>query len=176
VLQEKQKNITNIILFQVGWWSTAFLCASGYELLALGIQMIVVGVHFWKTALPKEWKFILSVSLIGFSLDSFLVYFKILKIDTVLEGMIPHPWLLGLWVMFATTLKHSLNWILNLKILAIFSGVLLGPLTYHLAGEKFKILGFEEPLYINLLIYAVLWGALMGVILKLNKVMMKDIK
>ena len=64
--------------------------------------------------------------------------------------------MVSLWIAFATTLNHSLRWLVNRPVAAALCGAIGGPLAY-LAGAKLGALTIGAPLPAIALI-AVLWA------------------
>ena len=68
--------------------------------------------------------------------------------------------MLALWVAFATTLNHSLRWLMRRPIVAALAGAVFGPVAY-LAGEKLGALSLPAPA-IALPMLAAAWCVAMG--------------
>jgi hypothetical protein len=77
------------------------------------------------------------------------------------EGFAPY-WMLSLWIAFATTLNHSLRWLMSRPAAAGLAGLIGGPLAY-LAGAKLGALTLVTPAT-TLPIIALLWTAAMRVL------------
>jgi apolipoprotein D and lipocalin family protein len=75
------------------------------------------------------------------------------------EGFAPY-WMLSLWAAFATTLNHSLRWIVHRPLVAILLGAIGGPLAY-LAGAKLGALQLAS-LQTALPLIGVAWGVAMA--------------
>ena len=69
-------------------------------------------------------------------------------------GLAPY-WMLSLWIVFATTLNHSLRWLMNRPVAAALAGAIGGPLAY-LAGAKLGALSIVTPA-VTLPFIALLW-------------------
>jgi uncharacterized protein DUF2878 len=63
--------------------------------------------------------------------------------------------MLSLWIAFATTLNHSLRWLMTRPVGAALAGALGGPLAY-LAGARLGALTLVTPAT-TLAIIALLW-------------------
>jgi apolipoprotein D and lipocalin family protein len=74
------------------------------------------------------------------------------------EGFAPY-WMLSLWAAFATTLNHSLRWVMRRPWVAALLGVIGGPLAY-LAGAKLGALHLAS-LQTALPLIGVAWGIAM---------------
>jgi Protein of unknown function (DUF2878) len=98
--------------------------------------------------------------VIGFALDSAFAMHGLIR-----YGMpVPWPqlapvWIVALWLSFALTLNHSLNYLkAHLAFAALFGGI-GAPLAY-LAAERMGALEFAEPATNTLAILAAAWALL----------------
>ena len=69
-------------------------------------------------------------------------------------------WMLSLWMAFATTLNHSLRWLMTRPLAAALAGAIGGPLAY-LAGARLGALALVEP-WFGLTLIAGLWALALG--------------
>jgi hypothetical protein len=90
----------------------------------------------------REYAFIALITLWGFTQDFLLMQLQVLA---VAEQAWPPLWLVSLWVLFATTLNHSLRWFQRHLWLAVLAGGIAGPLSY-LAGDRLGALQVSIPL------------------------------
>jgi hypothetical protein len=151
----------SFLLFQIGWWSAAILVQRELAWIATAILFSLVGFHLALHHKRSEYITILIVALLGYSMDSLFHGLHLVDISPAGWKYLPHPWLLGLWALFATTVNHSMAWVFTKPLAAAVVGAVLGPATYYLAGEKFGLLSFASPLSWSLAWYAVAWAVLM---------------
>ncbi len=155
-----QGSLFNFVWFQAGWWATAFLVASGYPFWAAALLAAMAGVHLLiHRDRAGELTRLANVAFAGYSMDSLFAYQGLLQVTPPFAIGLPHFWLLGLWLLFATTVNHSLAWMFARPWLAAALGAVFGPLTYWLAGEGFGVVRFtsvDGPFY-----YAAGWALLM---------------
>jgi len=129
--------ILNFILFQAGWFTSVVGAAQGYPLAGPVATVIAVALHlrFAKRPMP-EFLLVAACGGIGLVFDSVLVYFGWVAYPS---GMF-HPqlapyWIVGMWMLFATTLNVSLGWLRSRWWLAAVLGLIAGPMSY-VAGQK----------------------------------------
>lgn len=143
--------LLNALLFQAGW----LVCVMERGRMALAITALILLVHHVRVMRNRrEWLFIAAFSAWGLLQDGLLIQAGILRIDGY---SLPPPWLLGLWLLFASTLNHSLSWLQNRPWQAAVAGGLGAPLSY-LAGARLDALTLD-PFHLPLL--ALLWAAIL---------------
>ena len=150
------RNLANAVLFQWGW----FACLWGGDVVALSITPLLLMAHGLLINPPKhEWAFIAVVGCLGFLADSLFSMLGILQFDDASLGMIP-AWLLCLWLLFASTLMHSLGWLRHRLLLAGLLGAIAGPASYF-AGTKLAPVVLQSPTSYSLMVLSVFWGILL---------------
>jgi len=98
------ERLTNAVLFQVGWLACVLGGDSLWLLLALAVLVIHLG---WISSWAEEGRLILSVVLVGTAVDSLLRVAGVFEFQD-LSPLIP-LWLMLLWALLATTLRHCLQ-------------------------------------------------------------------
>lgn len=119
-----------------------------------------------------ELKLFLVAALIGGVLDSVLITAGFLAFPThagldIASGSFSPPWMVALWGAFATTLRHSLDWMRRRYGSALCAGAIFGPLAY-LAGERLGAV-ILAPAFEGLFAVAVAWGSAMPALLWLRE-------
>ncbi len=155
----------NFALFQVGWFATAFCISAQRPELALLSQALILLVHFYVHPKRSELAFVGVAATLGFAMDCVFTGFSIVDFWPPKETLLPHPWLFGLWLLFSTTLNHSLSWMMRFPTVAILLAGVSGPFTYYIAGRTFGIVTFAEPLLWNLVGYSLAWALYMALII-----------
>lgn len=121
-------------------------------------------LHLYYQADKNELVLILIVAGVGVLLDSALIYSG----TFVFPGSTQLPfWLITLWLCFAATVRHSLGFLANSKILQCLIGAIFAPLSY-LAGAKFSVVYITPPFELSYLLLAGLWGPLMVLVFALS--------
>nr|WP_283101132.1 DUF2878 domain-containing protein [Pseudomonas sp. MWU13-2517] len=147
--------MANAALFQCGW----FACVLGGDSRWLLVGAAVLAIHLlWISSWSQEGQAILAVALLGIVIDTFLRTFGVFHF--VYPGPLIPFWLMLLWALLATTLRHCLAWSAQPWWRASLLGAIGGPLSYYagsqLAGVRF---GYGTPL--TLIGLALLWAALL---------------
>lgn len=128
--------LINAVAFKVAWVST--ILGGANELPAIGplVVFVAIAIHLWRVAKPgRELTLVLMTGAIGLCWDSVMVSAGWLAYPsgTFISGLAPY-WILGMWMLFATTLNVSFRW-LHLRLpLAAAIGAIFGPLSY-MAGS-----------------------------------------
>lgn len=162
------KNLLNIVIFQLAWWALAISLAQKLHSLAYSVIAVGVLLHIFYISRPGERRLWVSAAAAGFLMD--LVFAGLGWIEFYQTSQlifVGWAWLLGIWLLFAATLSHSLNWLLQKPILAAVLGAIFGPLTYYLAGRQFHLLQFQGDLWVTIAVYAICWGIYLYVIAKI---------
>jgi len=150
--------ILNALLFQIGW----FTCVLGGDVAGLAITTFILAVHgTFVVRSHKEWLLIAGFAVAGYLIDSGLTLIGIFDFGGVGMPLIP-VWLWCLWVLFATTLSHSMYWFQEHMALAVALGVVAGPASYF-AGSQLASVTLAEPLPMSLVLIGVVWAVVFPV-------------
>ncbi|WP_027612229.1 DUF2878 domain-containing protein [Pseudomonas sp. URIL14HWK12:I6] len=148
------ERLINAVLFQVGWLACVIGGDSLWLLLALAVLVIHLG---WISSWAEEGRLILSVVLVGTAVDSLLRAAGVFEFQD-LSPLIP-LWLMLLWALLATTLRHCLQWSARPWWLTSVLGAVGGAVSYYgggrLAGVQFPY--GEVPTLIGI---GLLWALL----------------
>lgn len=188
-LADNKEIIANAVGFQLVW----FICVQGNNFYAI-VAVLVLLLLYRFTFSPnlKAWKALIIFSVLGYLGDGLISYVFQLNYaeatgifsssipnDTVALSTenssyaLPNPltifaplWLLSLWIAFATTLNHSMKWILKTPALIIVIALFLVPISY-LAGIKLSSSQFMASLndlntFSFFLIEGVWWALLLS--------------
>lgn len=150
-----KKTLINLALFQLGW----LVCVLGGSLYAIAFTLPALLLHRWLVLdNPREWKLIGVVVLAGCLWDAAMAYGGVIRYADGLVLGIP-PWLVCLWLLFATTFMHSLLWLRRYLWLAAVLAAVLGPASYWL-GSSLAAAELRAPLPVSLAIMAAGWALL----------------
>ena len=166
----KYPKVTNFILFQMGWLA----CVLGGNAVALPVTVLLVIIHLlfignWQ----KERELLAVTLLIGCSVDSFLGNLSILQFPE--ESRVLPLWLACLWLLFATTLRHSLDWTREYKLWGATGGMLAGPLSYY-AGAHLTDISLAQPEWQSLLILGCVWAIMIPLLQSFSSVWLERYK
>jgi len=153
--------LTNMALFQVGW----FVCIIGGSVWALLFTIAALFIHakFLQHS-PREWRLFAYFALAGIVWDGLLMSVGLISFalpqDTLLIAghfaIIP-VWLICLWVLFATTINHSLFWLALYPRTAALLTAFFAPVSYY-AGVKLSDAQLSQPEYLPLIAVACGWA------------------
>lgn len=127
----------NIVLFQAAWFASVLGAARGHDwhgplavFLALSIHFLLVDNR------PGELALLLSAGLLGFCFDTAMSAAGVLTpLGQVMAHPLSQPWMTGLWLLFASTLNVSLEWLKKSYVLAAVFGAAGGTFAYY-GGAK----------------------------------------
>nr|WP_233102316.1 DUF2878 domain-containing protein [Pseudomonas sp. MF7453] len=146
--------MTNAALFQCGW----FACVIGGDSLWLLVGVAALGVHLlWISSPADDGLLVLNVTLAGTLLDTLLRSLGVFHFNE--PGPLIPFWLIVLWALLATTLRHCLAWSARPWWLASLLGAVGGPLSYY-AGSQLAGVGFGYGTTTTLIGLALLWAML----------------
>ncbi|MBU0946882.1 MAG: DUF2878 domain-containing protein [Proteobacteria bacterium] len=151
----------NFIAFQIGWF--ACVLGAGHDFFWLG-PLTVAGVFFIHLFLNgniiQESILGLIICCIGFSVDTFLTAFNVYTpMPHYFAHPISPPWLIFLWLNFATLVNVSLTWLQNKRILSALLGGIGGASAYY-GGDALGALHFIEPVYPHIILTGIIWAGL----------------
>lgn len=166
---ERITTLVNFLLFQAGWFLCVLGAAGGRPLLAALAGLVPVLVHLALVRQPgREARLLLAALALGLVIDSLHLHTGVLRFPAGGPLLVlPPPWLLVLWLQFATTLHFSLAWITGRLLLALVFGAIGGPLAYW-AGVRLGAAGFGPDLVRCLVQIGIGWVIAMAILLRLT--------
>lgn len=129
----------NGILFYITWYACIYGAILGFEIMGVGVGVILIALHFWISKKRKADAVLLFIYLIiGIFGDYLLIRQNILTYplsyyDMTMLG-IP-LWMMTLYASFSTTINHSLIFIHRFPLLASLFGGIGGAISYTLAAK-----------------------------------------
>lgn len=138
--------VINLTLFKAAWAATVVSAAAGKPAIGLAAVGIAVAVHLARTADARREAALLALAaVVGLAWESALVAAGVLQYDVGqgLPGVAPY-WIVGMWVLFATTLNVGLRWLRKSRAAAVVAGAVGGPLSF-LAGASAGAVILAEP-------------------------------
>lgn len=155
----------NIAGFQIGWCACVMGGARGMPEVGTAIALAVVALHLYLAPHPRyQALLILFAAVFGFLADTILIRGGWLEFTSgiLVPGAAPH-WMVALWMIFATTLNVSLNWLKNRWLLAVVFGAAGGPAAYY-AGAKLEAVTLMDPVS-ALFVIGVAWALAMPLLM-----------
>ncbi len=149
---------TNLASFYIAWWSMLISYWKGQPVIGWIVLAIVLAVHFFVVSINKK-KDLIEVSIIaglGILLDTILGNTGILVFKDPLLNFLPPVWLLGIWVLFATTISYSFVFLRNKIPAQIIVGGFFAPVSY-ITGAKFTLLALYQPFPTYYIIHGACW-------------------
>jgi hypothetical protein len=148
-------NLWNFLAYQLAWFAVLISAGFGIAWAGAAAAILVAAVHLALRRDPLEGQLIALAAGIGLLVDSTLAITGQVRFASAWpEGFAPY-WMLSLWIVFATTLNHSLRWLMNRPVAAALAGAIGGPLAY-LAGAKLGAVIIVTPA-VTLPFIALLW-------------------
>ena len=152
------KSLANAVLFQCGWFACVLGGDSGW-LLVVGA---VLAIHLlWISSWSREGRVILAVTLLGTVVDTALRTFGVFHFS--FPGPLIPFWLVLLWALLATTLRHCLAWSAQPWWRASVLGAVGGPLSYY-GGSQLAGVSFGYGTVPTLVGLALLWALVFPVL------------
>ncbi|MCU1780085.1 DUF2878 domain-containing protein [Pseudomonas sp. 14P_5.3_Bac1] len=152
------KSLANAVLFQCGW----FACVLGGDSEWLLVVGAVLAIHLlWISSWSREGQVILAVTLFGTVVDTALRTFGVFHFS--FPGPLIPFWLVLLWALLATTLRHCLAWSAQPWWRASVLGAVGGPLSYY-AGSQLAGVSFGYGTAPTLIGLALLWALVFPVL------------
>lgn len=140
------KLVINIIAFQISWFSCVLGAANGLPWLGLLVTFPVFALYLFLQ--PNKKLALLGVLftvVVGSLLDQALFSLGLshYPANDLTPFLLP-SWMYALWLGFATTINVSLKWLRDKVWIAIFFGLVGGPLAYY-SASKLGAIQFSEP-------------------------------
>ncbi len=158
--------LLNFALFQAGWFCCVLGAAAGRPWLGTGLGLCLVLAHLALAGERREEaELLLGALALGLVVDT-----AHLRMGTlVFQGGHLHPdfappWLLVLWLQFASTLRFSMHWLAGRYVLGCFLGGVAGALAYW-AGVRLGAASFGTTQAAALLRIGLSWALAMPVLL-----------
>ena len=148
------ERVANAVLFQIGWLTCVLGGNSPWLLIALAVLVIHLR---WISSWAAEGRLILCVVIVGTAVDSVLRYLDVFRFADA-SPLIP-LWLMLLWALLATTLRHCLAWSARPWWLASALGAVGGALSYY-AGGRLAGVQFPYGEAATLIVIGLLWAGL----------------
>ena len=164
--------VVNFAMFYVGW--LACVAGAGRGRLWLGpiVMAVFLVAHLILTRdRAQEATLAVAIGLFGFSMDTLQASAGLFAFagTSVLPWLCP-PWMVALWMLFATTLNSSMSWLAGRHRLAALLGAACGPLSYA-AGASFGAIKLQPNEIVSLVGIAVVWALAMPAVLVLREVL-----
>ena len=126
------KLLFNIVGFKIVWLACIFGEIYYTSWLGFFVGLIYLSIFFYLEILKLRAIYIISIiSLLGYLFDSLMSFFNFYKVDSDVSFLFLPIWFLVLWPSFSSLLVNTLSFLKNNLLLSVFSGGIIGPLTYY---------------------------------------------
>ena len=169
LLSKLMKNLFNILMFQGAWF--ALVLAGNHAAFWL---LPILAIHLLLQQRPLvELSLIAVASAVGIVADTLIFnlggyqFTSNVQIEFLGIAVIPW-WLMCLWLFFCATLRHSLAFLQQKKLLSSILAAVSGPLSYF-AGMKLGAVNFGWPIAVMIAVLALLWAILLPLFFWLSR-------
>ena len=136
-------------------------------MVALLATAFILCLHFYLLVeaerFKKELNLILKVLLVGFILEIITISAGALVSDIGNDSLVffswqPPLWLMCIWLLFATTLKHSLVSLIQYPILSAVLAFLSAPSSYYAGSLLSPYMSLGDSILLSLFMIGTLWA------------------
>jgi hypothetical protein len=166
-MNASSEHVFNFIAYQLAWFACVLGAAHDFAWAGTAFALAVTAVHLALRRDAVELRLIVCAALIGFIADSVLVRTHFVEFESTNWSGFAPLWMVSLWMVFATTLNHSLRWLASRPPVAALAGAIGGPLAY-LGGAKLGALTIAMP-NPALILIAFLWALALGLLSLLGR-------
>lgn len=154
----------NLLGYQAAWFVAVGFAARGLAWPGMLACLGFAAITWWHSPLRRsDLQLVVTALLFGLLLDGTLAATGWLRYAAPLPALPGPAWIATLWVAFAMTLQHSLQWLMARPLAALLFGAVGGPLAYWGASRGFQAVVFAAPVHATLLL-AIGWGIAMSLL------------
>jgi hypothetical protein len=162
----------NFATFYLAWFACVVGAARGHLWLGPAMVAALLLAHVALGAnRRREATLILTIGIFGFAVDTLQASAGLYAFTrtSVLPWLCP-PWMVALWMVFASTLNSSMAWLAGRYLLGAALGALCGPLSY-LAGARLGAIELPENALASLIGIAIVWALAVPAVLAIRDVL-----
>lgn len=152
--------VFNYLAYYVGWLACVYGAAFNMSAFGVAVVALLVLIHFVLThTLREEIMMIVAIGVLGTLVDSLQAVSGLIIYH---GGYAKAPWLgpiwiTAIWILFASTINWSFEWLKGRTWLSVVLGAIGGPLSYA-AGERIGAVRFLHNYVLTMLALAVIWS------------------
>jgi hypothetical protein len=164
--KRRMTRLLNFGMFYLGWFGCVAGAARGRLWLGPVLVAALLLLHLALTSnREREAKLALVIGLFGFGVDTLQASAGLYTFThtSVVPWLCP-PWMVALWMIFATTLNSSMAWLAGRYRLAATLGALCGPLSY-VAGARLGAIELSANALVSLVGIGFVWAFAMPALL-----------
>jgi len=161
--------ITNLLLFQLGWFACVLGGAYDQVLIGSMIAIAVIAYHLYRaTDAAQELRLLSLALIIGLVFESIVTAQGLARYSHgQVFDLIAPLWMILMWPLFATTLNLSMRWLKGLTPLLIaLIGALFAPLAYY-AGNRLGAVEYDNFM-LSMAIIAIAWAVLLPALVTIS--------
>jgi hypothetical protein len=162
--------LLNFLTFYLGWFACVAGAANGRLWLGPALVIALLALHLYLSGnLRLEVRLIVLIGLFGFAFDSLLAAAGLYAFEHI--GAAPWlcpPWMVALWMLFATTLNTSMAWLDRSRVLAAVLGATGGAASYA-AGARLGAIDLHANTLVSLTGIALAWAFAMPMLFWLRR-------
>lgn len=165
--------IGNAVGFQAAWLACVAGAARGHEWLGPGVVALLAAAFLAGTRpRGRALALLAAAAVLGAIVDGMLIALGRLQFTSAAGGPAhAAPWMIALWIAFATTLPWSLSFLRGRLLLAAVLGVPAGAGAYW-AGAQVGAVVLPDPLAASLASVGLAWGASLPALVALSERML----
>lgn len=160
--------LLNLALYQTGWFCCVLGAARDHPWPGAVAATALLLVHVaLVTQTRREIGLLVAAALIGGVVDSLQSCFGLLRFQSGhVIGCIAPPWILVMWMQFATLFRFGLAFLSGRYLLGAVLGALGGPFAFWV-GERLGAVDFGAPSWRSLLVLGAVWAVATPTLLRL---------
>ena len=163
------RRFINFVGFYAGWYACVGGAARGMPLLGPAVVAALIVLHLLLVREPgRELRLVLAAGFVGTVIDSLQAVLGVFSFPVgALAAWLCPPWLASIWMIFATTLTGSMQWLTGRYAVGALLGAVTAPASYYY-GARMGALGLHDPVIASLAALAIAWAIAMPVLLWLT--------
>lgn len=163
--------LCNSASFYFGWIACISAGATNrpYFGFFIAIALVIAHLIFISRKISLDLLLIVTAFLLGIIVDSSFIHFHIIFYATAnpfFENMTP-LWVLGVYMIFATSINYSLCWLKNRMVLGMLLGASGGFASYY-AGIKTGAATFGKDALTSSVVISLTWATLLPIFYIIN--------
>jgi len=153
------RRILNFVGFYIGWFACVVGAARGMPVVGPLVVATVLALHLVLSPQPqRDARLILAVGVLGFAVDTLQAALGVFTFSVgALAPWVSPPWLVSIWMLFASTLYLSFGWLSGRYLLAAAIGGVTGPLSYAY-GARLGAITLHPHVTLSLAALVVVWA------------------
>jgi hypothetical protein len=159
----------NIAAFYIGWFSCVLGAARGMTWLGPAVVFLLFLLHLGiAPGISREIRLAVVAAGAGFLVDTALIAAGVFTpVHRLLPMPLSPPWLVAMWVNFATTLNICLKRLHGHPVFCALLGAIGGPAAYY-AGARLGAIQPYGRLEVFLAVLAVVWAIAVPVLFRIS--------